>query len=129
MDKWVEYDPVKGIREDNAIDPDSGDLVVTKWQDVEPLLERNAAIRNSGDADAGIRKGLWHYASIPEVIQYEMLKKGINVQSKWDRAKVLDEINANYPHLKLTNKHHSIKRRRTTTKVSLTKPGPLLIAK
>lgn len=129
MSKWQEYDPLHGVQETNVADAETGQLIVHKVQDVEGLLERNKALANSGATDMGIKKGLWHYASIPLTVQYELLKKGINVHSKYDRAKLLDEINANYPQLKTTHKTHSIKRRSSTTKATTTPVGPSLIVR
>lgn len=127
MSKWTEYDPLYGVRETNVVDGEAGQIVIHKEQDVEGLLDRNKQLANEGATNIGIQKGLWHYATIPLVVQYELLKKGINVHSKYDRAKLLDEINANYPHLKTTHKTHSISRKSNTTKATTTAPGPLLL--
>lgn len=83
----------------------------------------------TGATDIGIKKGLWHYATIPLVVQYELLKKGINVHSKSDRGRVLDEINANYPHLKTTRKTHSLKRNKPSTEATTTPRGPFVIVR
>lgn len=115
------------MRETTVADEESGTLITRKEQDVEALLDRNKAAANAGATDKGIKDGLWHYASIPLTVQYELMKKGINVQSKYDRAKLLDEINANYPYLKTTHKTHSLRRKLSTTPASLTPRGPLLI--
>ena len=129
MSRWTEYDPVTGVVETNIADGESGLLTVNKSQDIEGLLERNKQLRNSGATDIGIKKGLWHYATIPLAVQYELLKKGINVQSRCDRAKLLDELNTNYPHLKTTTKTHSLRRKRGTTPETTTPRGPSLIIK
>lgn len=129
MSKWVEYDAVEGVKEYNIADGETGVLTVHKVQDVEGLLERNKALANEGATNIGIKKGLWHYATIPLVVQYELLKRGINVHSKSDRAKLLDVLNSEYPHLKTTHKTHSLKRNRSTTKANTSNPGPLLIVR
>ena len=129
MSRWVEYDATYGVQETNIADAENGQLIVHKEQDVEGLLDRNAELRATGATNIGIKKGLWHYASIPLTVQYELLKKGINAHSKYDRAKLLDEINANYPQLKTTHKTHSLKRNKPTTKATSTVPGPLLIVR
>ena len=127
MSKWKEYDPLTGVVETNVADGETGQLTVHKSQDVEGLLERNKVLRNSGATDIGITKGLWHYASIPLTVQYELLKKGINVHDRLDRAKLLDELNSNYQYLKTTNKTHSLRRKRGTTPETTTPRGPALI--
>jgi hypothetical protein len=130
MSAWKEYDPHTGVMETTVDNDEESDfLTVNKTQDVEGLLERNKTLRDSGATDIGIKNGLWMYASIPIAVQYELLKRGINVHSKWDRAKVLDVINSEYPYLKTTNKHHSIKRNRDITKANTSTPGPLLIVR
>ena len=127
MSRWTEYDPLHGVQETNIADGETGQLIVHKVQDVEGLLDRNKAMQATGATDIGIKKGLWHYASIPLTVQYELLKKGINVHSRLDRAKLLDEINSNYPYLKTTTKTHSLRRKRSTTPETTTPPGPALI--
>src|SRR5687768_17121496 len=97
MQKWLEYDPVTGVQETNYASDDDNRLIVTKQEDVQPLLDRNAELRNSKATDIGIKKGLWHYASIPVTVQYELLKKGINIHRLEDHARMFAEIEANYP--------------------------------
>lgn len=128
MAEWLEYDPLTGVREDNVA-TEEGHLVINRSQDVGALLDRNAAIRNSGEADKGIKKGLWFYASIPVVVQYEMLTKyGVNVQKKSDTERVFQLINEHYPYLKLTNKMHCSPRKRSLNKESSKNVGKSLIS-
>lgn len=126
MDKWQEYNPEHGVTEENTFTED-GTLIVHKTQDVESLLDRNKELANSKATDIGIKKGLWHYASIPLTVQYELLKKGINITRKEDYKKALDEINANYPHLKTTHKTHSIGHKRLPSQETSTPRGPYVI--
>lgn len=108
--KWFEYDPVTGVQETNATDEDTGRVIVRKEQDVEGLLERNAFMRNTAATDAGIKRGLWHYASIPLAVQYEMLTvHGVNIDNRnhWPRLQAL--IDSHYPYLKTTTKVHRVR--------------------
>lgn len=109
MRKWTEYDPFTGLHTiDRAQD---GDTLIhtTKAQDVEPLLERNQTLRNSGATDIGIKKGLWHYMSIPLAMQYEILAKhGINVNKRDHWPALFKLVNEHYPHLKTTTKTHNM---------------------
>jgi hypothetical protein len=107
---WREYDPFTGVTETNVVDEDSGKILVRKEQDVEGLLDRNKALANSGDTNIGIKKGLWHYASIPLNVQYELLTKyGINFAKKDHWPRMFDIINRDYPYLKTTSKHHAMR--------------------
>lgn len=110
MQKWTEYNPHTGITEVNQAS-DFDDLVhVTKMQDVEPLVERNKSLANSGATDIGIKKGLWHYMSIPLGVQYEILAKyGINVNNRNHWPALFRLVNEHYPHLKTTTKTHNMR--------------------
>ena len=81
--------------------------VVEHVQDVQPLLDRNSELANLGATDAGIKRGLWHYASIPLTVVVELRNKGINVYNRDHQKRVFQEINQNYPYLKTTHKFHS----------------------
>lgn len=80
--------------------------VVEHVQDVQPLIDRNRELINTGATDAGIKKGLWLYASIPLTVVVELRNKGINVYNREHRRRVFQEINTNYPYLKTTHKTH-----------------------
>jgi hypothetical protein len=129
--KWTEYDPYTGVTEINVADEDGDDIRTHRVQDVEPLLARTAEARNTGSADAG-NKDLRLYASVPMVVAYELLNKGINVFNPDHMPKVLAEINSNYPHLKYTNKTHALgsKRPQSSQKQETsTQPGPFVIVR
>ena len=100
---------MNGVTEYFSYDEDTGKSHITTVQDVQPLLDYNANLRNQGIKDVK-EKGtpmLRHYASVPMVVINEMLNKGINFFDKNDFARVIQEINVNYPWLKVTTKHHS----------------------
>ena len=138
--RWTEYDPYTGVTEINdAYDDD--DLVHVRYQqDVQPLLDSTAETRNTKSADDPKRE-LRKYASIPVLVQYELLNKGINVFNPDHMPRVLAEINANYPNLRYTDKIHSLTHRRPTSVISSSgesnsatqetsaQPGPLLIVR
>ena len=110
MQKWTEYNPNTGVTEVNYASDDDDLVHVTKMQDVEPLIERNKALINSGATDIGIKKGLWHYMSIPVSVQYEILAKyGVNVNNRNHWPALFRLVNEHYPHLKTTSKTHSMK--------------------
>jgi hypothetical protein len=137
--RWTEYDPFTGIHETN-IATETGQIIVNKQQDVTALVDATRAIANSGATDIGIKKGLWHYCSIPLGVQYEMLSKyGVNVQNRNHWNKVFDLVNQHYPYLKTTHKTHavkgqgkvfkatSLKHRDSLKPETPTQPGSLLI--
>jgi hypothetical protein len=101
----VEYDPVRGV--ETWEDMYDGKLQVHYRQDVEPVLEYTKMLRNSGLADQGIKRDMWHYAQIPPVVIMEMrFKHGVDIFNRDHEKKVFELINREYPHLKTTNKHH-----------------------
>jgi hypothetical protein len=128
MDKWTEYNPDHGVTETNEITED-GKVIVHKTQDVQSLLDRNKELANTKATDIGIKKGLWHYANIPLTVQYELLKKGINIARREDYRKLYDEINSNYPYLKTTSKTHSIGRNKQQKPETSTPRGPYVIVR
>lgn len=110
MAKWTEYDPNTGIYETSVVDEMTGQLTVHKAQDCTEAVDRLKAIANEGLADAGIKKDLWHYCSIPMGVQYELLwKHGIDITKRDHWPRLFDTINKEYPHLKTTHKTHSFR--------------------
>ena len=108
MSKWVEYDPLSGITNHHDYNEETGKLTIARSQDVTSILERAKSIRNDSAADLGIKKGFWHYCTIPVTIQLELKKKGLDVfsQDQTMTNRIIKEINQNYPYLKMTQKHH-----------------------
>jgi hypothetical protein len=129
--KWAEHDPYTGVTEINVADEDGDEIRTHRVQDVDPLLSRTAEARNTKSADRP-GKDLQLYASVPMVIAYEMLKKGINVFNPDHMPRVLAEINSNYPKLKYTEKTHALGSRRVSDSQkpeTSTPPGPALIVR
>lgn len=104
MPDFLDYDPVSGLRYDYGFDEDTGEAAITTTQDVEPLLDYTKGLANDGLTDRGIKKGWWLYAKIPPVVQLALRAKGINIHDPECTARMIAEINANYPHLKTTQK-------------------------
>ena len=122
--QWQEYDPLTGVIETNVGNDWKDEVTVHKQQHMQGLLDRNAYLRNTGATDGGIKKGIWHYCSIPIVIQYELLSKfGLNIHDKNHTDRIFDVINQHYPLLKTTNKTHSRSRSGSATKADSPKPG------
>jgi hypothetical protein len=87
---------------------DDGTVHIETLQDIEPVLERIQAKRDSGYIDRGIKKSWWHYATIPAEVELELRKKGINMYNKDQTNELLKEIDENYPKLKNTYKKHRV---------------------
>lgn len=111
MSKWTEYNPEYGIVETNYYDEVTDQLVTHKEQDCTGMVDHFKAMANEGVTDAGIKKELWHYCSIPVGVQYELLwKHGVDISKRDHWPRLFDLVNKEYPHLKTTHKVHAFKR-------------------
>ena len=106
--EFFDYDPLTGTTEYLEFTGD-GKFHITTEQDVEPVIEYAKFLANTGLTDGNLRKEGWLYAIIPPVVQASMFKRGINFLDKNDAKKVVRTINADYPYLKTTSKHHEIR--------------------
>lgn len=108
MPRFFDYNAHNGTWIEDEVNED-GDIVFKTSQDVQPILDRAKEKRNSGQVDKGIKRGFWHYATIPPIVEMELRKKGINMYDPNQTKEVLKEINQNYPYLKNTDLTHNIK--------------------
>ena len=102
MSEFFDYNPNNGMRYDTEEGHEK--ITVHSTQDIEPLLDHLKDKRGK-ERKAHFR----HYCSIPTFVEIELRNKGINIYNKDHTARVLREINQNYPKLKATNLHHEIK--------------------
>ncbi len=110
MKRWTDYDPNTDLTEVCEYDEDADRLVITKSQDCTNLVDRNKELKATRATDAGIKKGLWLYCSIPMGVQYELLyKHGVDITKRDHWPRLFDLINKEYPDLKTTDKTHSLK--------------------
>lgn len=111
MPEFFNYSPHNGVRETWDYDEERGQAIFRHEADHELFFKRNAELRASGVADRGLMDGgreFRFYASLSPVVQIELRQKGIDIYSS-DPAMVkrlLQEINRNYPHCKVTDKTH-----------------------
>lgn len=105
MPEFFEYDPHTGIRTDFDFNEATGDVILSRTQDVEALLDYNKRLANDGITDKGIKESWWLYAKIPPIFMLKMRAKGINVEDGRHIDRVIAEINTNYPLLKCTQKN------------------------
>ena len=96
--RLLDIDPWTGVREYTGYDEATDSLVITRVQDVEPILDRNKALANdgrhwknqSGNDEIGI--DMRHVACIPVIVQEKWLRDhGVNVNDKdhWPAVKRL----------------------------------------
>lgn len=104
MAEILDFDPVTGITHYFDHDEMTNETKITYSQDVEKVLDYTNAVR--GEKDGGIKRGFWLYAKIPAVVQVAMRAKGIRLNDPTATQRIIQEINENYPHLKVTHKHH-----------------------
>lgn len=105
MKRLFDSDPIIGTTEYFEYDDLTDKITVRVEQDVTPFLEYAKMIRNEPDIGKSQRKAsFWHYAEIPPVVQMELRQKGIDIFNPDHTKKILQEINSNYPYLKLTDK-------------------------
>ena len=101
-------DPDTGLKTYWDYDPIKDQAFLTYEQDVTFFLDRMKAIRDNPEISAkGIKEDWWYYAAIPEVVEIALMKKGLSIYNKDHLPAIYKEINANYPYLKATEKHHS----------------------
>jgi hypothetical protein len=107
--EWFDYDPLTGCTE--YYEEHDGKISIHTEQDVSPVLDWAARLRNEGLPDANWKKnGVSVYAVLPAIVLGQMAKKGIRFLDQNHVKAVVDEVNQNYPHLKTTNKRHALKR-------------------
>jgi hypothetical protein len=107
MAEFFDWNPDRGLWYEVEDDHMTGDLIIHTRQDVDPVLERNKKLRNSGVNDLGgmrDKHDLKHYACIPAHIELELKQKGIDIYSRESTRRLIYEIEHNYPQCKVTNR-------------------------
>jgi hypothetical protein len=89
-------------------DDHNGGLAIHTKQDVQPVIDRATAIRNSGLSEKKARKtDFLYYATIPAHVELEIKEKyGLSIYDKNCTGRLLRIINRDYPYLKCTEWHH-----------------------
>lgn len=110
MSEFLQFDPVTGLSDSWDYNEMTGDIVIHRETDVEPLLKAMAETRATGSADKNFKRDMpVAYAFIDPVTELELMKKGIDIhrlghpQGPTFKA-FAKEIETNYPHLKATEK-------------------------
>lgn len=102
--KTYEYNPEAGTYYELE-DYEDG-LIIRTMQDVAPVLDHVADVRNSELTDRGIKKGWWKYATIPGAVWLRWKDEGVDIFNKDQTKEVLKKINKEYPKLKNTYLNH-----------------------
>ena len=104
MKKLLDYDELTGLA--YYTEDDDGRTILRSEQDCAAVLKETMERRNSGSGDNKIAGHMNHYAEIPNGVALELLKKGINIWNlrREEFPRFAQEIETNYPHLKVTNK-------------------------
>ena len=110
MKRMLDHDPATGVTEWFEYDPVADEVTIyseQKNRDIKAFLDLATKKRNNEEATKqGIKKGFWHYATLPPHVIVELKAKGIDVFNPNHTKAVVKEINANYPATKVTAKWH-----------------------
>ena len=108
MSEFIGYNADRGTWYEAEFEDDGTTHVRTR-QDTRPVLDAIQRKRNSGYVDRGIKKGFWHYASIPAVVEVDMKRRfGVSIYNKHQTNEMLKIIDQHYPYLKNTYKKHRV---------------------
>lgn len=103
MSVFFDYDPNTGVTQTFDYDPVTEDVRLTSTQDLDTFFATVKAKRDNPDAwKKGVKEEFAHYASIPPVIEMELLKQGIDMNNPHQTKELLKAINTKYPFLKVT---------------------------
>ncbi len=103
MSEFYEYDPITGIHTETAWDENAQEMTLIRTADVQPVLDYTRRFSHeAGMNRKDIQEGWWCYAKLPPIVILQMRAKGIDVFNRNDQKRMFEEINANYPHLKMT---------------------------
>jgi hypothetical protein len=104
---FFDYDAETGVTTHFDYDPIKDAASLTYTQDVTGFLDHMKSLRNTGGIwEKGIKEDWIKYASIPTVVELELLKKGLDLNKSEHHKAIFKEINQNYPYLKCVDKHH-----------------------
>jgi hypothetical protein len=103
MGVFFDDDPNTGVTQTFDYDPVTEDVRLTSTQDLDNFFEQVKRKRDNPDAWAkGVKEEFAHYASIPPVIEMELLKQGIDIHNPHQTKELMKAINTKYPFLKVT---------------------------
>ncbi len=103
MGVFFDYDPNTGVTQTFDYDPVTEDVRLTSTQNLDTFFAALKAKRDNPDAwKKGVKEEWAHYASIPPVIEMELMKQGIDIHNPHQTKELIHAINTKYPYLKTT---------------------------
>ena len=103
MSVFFDYDPLTGVTQTFDYDPVTEDVRLTSTQNLDAFFEELKRKRDNPDAwKKGVEEEFAHYATIPRVIQMELMKQGIDIHNPNQTKELIKTINTKYPYLKVT---------------------------
>lgn len=103
--RLLDFNPTTGLVTSTAFE--DGRNVIEYSQDLQPYWDINARYRTEG-ADRwaqGMKEGIVHAAFVPDLVILDMRTRfGVNFYDKNQRKRVLELIEKEYPHCKVTEK-------------------------
>jgi len=106
MPLLFDYDPITKVSQFFDYDPITDKIHITHEQDVSQFLEEAKRARAEAPMKGKVET-FSHYAIIPPIVEMELAKKGLRLNDKNCTKRLIQEIETNYPGLKVTNKRHS----------------------
>lgn len=108
MKRLLDYDPIRGVSCYFEQDS-SGAILLHHEQDVESILEANKRQKSIENlSNKGIKKGMWHYGCVPDVILMKWTKEvGSDILASHNRKEFFKRLNSpEYSHLRTTYGRH-----------------------
>jgi hypothetical protein len=111
LKRLFDHDPKTGVTEIFHYDEITKDVHIETLQDTSPLVDQNKSLQNDDDySKNGIKNDMWHYASIPIVVQLKWISQygSHNDPMKKGNEKLLFRLlnSPEWRYLKATNKIH-----------------------
>lgn len=107
MSKFLDWNHHRGTWYEYDYDPQEDKAIVSIKQDIQPVVDYAAKLRNSGKNDKA--KSFSHYAIIPAHVEVALKQRGINIHNPNQTKELIKVIETEYPHLKVTNLKHGFR--------------------
>lgn len=108
MPLLFDSNPETGVTTYFDYDPVKDQVFLTSHQDVTGFLDRMNKLRNDEDySKQGIKEDWWHFASVPVIVEMELMKRGLYLHDKDAMPKILKVLQSEYPYLLATTKRHA----------------------
>jgi len=107
--RLLDKDPISGIETWHHYDPITDETTIQEIQDIEPFLKKSKELKKDEDySKQGIKKDMWHYATIPNALITKFaVEHGIDVFNKDHSKAVMKLLNTEYSAFKNTRGTHN----------------------